>query len=155
MDVFFFIFIFFTVFVLCSMCGFCCKKKDEGAIFSTPVVVTSTTHQAPGSNYVVPTDQTTVPSQQSMPYPMQNQSAMPYPSQPIALYPPMNAAAPYPPMPVGNAAPYPPMNTGPISPYPPPIQSQQSMYSPPSYQEVISQAPYQKQAPYNPNYSGN
>lgn len=35
MDIFIPIFILFTVFVLCSLCGFCCKNRNEGAIFSS------------------------------------------------------------------------------------------------------------------------
>lgn len=50
------------------------------------------------------------------------------------------------------AAPYPPMNADVSSPYPP--QAPQTMY-PPSYNEAVSQVPYQKQAPYNPSYPGN
>lgn len=35
MDIFIPIFVFFTIFVLCSLCGFCCKKQNEGAIYSS------------------------------------------------------------------------------------------------------------------------
>lgn len=35
MDIFIPIFICFAIFVLCSLCGFCCRKQNEGAIFSS------------------------------------------------------------------------------------------------------------------------
>lgn len=169
-DLFFFIFIIFTIFVCCSLCGFCCKRREEGAIFSTPVVITSTTHQPPGANYEIQTSQTTITGNQ-MPYPPQqgismptnfstNQGAPYTPMQPVAPYPPMNAAAPYPP----TAAPYPP-TTAPYppaaTPYPPAAAPYppQAMQNPPSYNEAVNTLPtqdfYQKQAPYNPSFGGN
>ncbi|XP_070505685.1 protein shisa-5-like [Chironomus tepperi] len=161
MDFFFFVFIAFTTFVLCSLCGFCCRKKESGAIYSTPVVVTSETHQVPSGN--VYAQQTTITTnstpyqnpQMPMPYPAGN--AAPYPPagnvppypqpQPMQPYPPVNAGSPYPPQaPYGQpGAPYPPVG------YPPqPVM-------PPTYNEAVMHGGpgYQKQEAYNPSYPGN
>lgn len=145
------------------MCGFCCRNKEQGAVYSTPVVVTSETHQAPGSNYVVHTDHTTTvspmvpPQNMPMPYPAAGGAFPPYPpTQPIQPYPPANVSSPYPPQapyPMATSAPYP-------TNYPP-----QAMAEPPSYSDVVTQnapypqqspypqqAPYSQQSPYNPSY---
>ncbi|XP_055324949.1 protein shisa-5 isoform X3 [Sitodiplosis mosellana] len=92
---------------------------------SSPVVVTTTT---------IPT----VP--QSAGYPAQSTIVQGYPMpQPQPGYPPQPAGM-YPNQPMPQ-------------PYPmPPIQAD---YNPPSYDQVVRGGDaYQKQAPYNPNYSG-
>ncbi|CRK91703.1 CLUMA_CG005349, isoform B [Clunio marinus] len=151
MDIFIPIFIIFTIFVLCSMCGFCCKKNNEGAVFSTPVVITSQTHQPVGSPTAYPV-QTNVSHSG---YTQQPPSAMPMP-QPYSSHP---TSAPYPassaPYPSGGQAPYPtggapyPTYGQASAPYPP-----QASMDPPPYNEVMGSENLQKQAPYNPGYSG-
>lgn len=207
MDIFIPIFIFFTIFVLCSLCGFCCKNRNEGAIYSSkftttyprlnwfcntfyalcscrlllstliiifsvssyllaPVVITSQTHQPVGAPTAYPVHtggvqtsyhHTVVSSQimqPSMPMPY-NGSSAPYPTGPAH---PMPGVASYPPAPYGQQATYPPT----ASPYPPqstPYPQQSAPYpaqpdlNPPTYSDVVTNQSYQKQAPYNPNYT--
>jgi hypothetical protein len=177
-DVFFFIFIFFTIFVLCSLCGFCCKKKEQGAIYSStystihkkkpktkimthhaglftisaPVVITGQTHHPTGTVYV---EQTTTAA-----YPPQNNAvAMPYNTNMAGMPMPYNQTgyqanvAPYPPTGT-NFSPYPPANQH-IAPYPTTNPAQmypsQHMMQPPTYNEAV----VQKQPPFNPNFPGN
>jgi len=168
MDIFIPIFILFTIFVLCSLCGFCCKNRNEGAIFSTPVVITSQTHQPVGSStaYPVGPHPTTnihtnyyhtpiAPPSMPMPY---SDNATTYPAGPT--YPgsaPYPASAPYPQAPyppVGQQSPYPPV-TSPYPPQPAPYNQQAlNNQQPPAYNEVVFNETHQKQAPYNPNFTG-
>lgn len=170
MDIFIPIVICFILFVFFTLCGMCCKRRrDAGAVIATPVVITSTQHHVgpyPVSQTVAPTltasqhhQQGTVVMQQHgtgtgmypMPQPMaqpmpgfntsgqgyppqqqqQQQSHLPYPNQPQMPMPM--------PMP-GAAAVAPPMPT-------------QAMMNPPSYDQVVTEG-YARQAPFNPNYSG-
>lgn len=231
MDIFIPIFILFTIFVLCSLCGFCCKNRNEGAIFSSkfliislmihssilipnqsytyahsdnefdsliktslvhfkilflaPVVITSQTHQPVGSPSAYPIHGPHVTSTQyspAMPMPYSdNTSTAPYPTGTMPSYPssapyPTNApypptgASPYPATGVAHypptSAPYPPTTYEPpqqsfppsaSSPYPPQIAPyNQAMINqqPPAYNEVVFNETNQKQAPYNPNFTG-
>lgn len=100
----------------------------------------------------------TVVSPPSMPMPYRD-SAAPYPTGPAH---PMPGNAPYPATPYGQQGgmPYPPQGGAyapTASPYPPqsasaPYPVQQEM-NPPPYNDVVTNQSYQKQAPYNPNYS--
>lgn len=83
------------------------------------------------------------------------QSAAPY-GQP-GVYPmPQPQSSGYP-------APYPPTQTQQSAPYPPvsgaggsmPMPQNSTTMNPPSYDQVVSNDAYQKQAPYNPSYGGN
>lgn len=171
MDIFIPIVICFILFVFFTLCGMCCKRRrDAGAVIATPVVITSTQHHVgpyPVSQTAAPTlmasqhqQQAAVVMQQhatgtgmypmppqQMPQPMpgfnpsgpgyppqQQQSHMPYPNQPQMPMPM--------PMPGGGAgaAVAPPMAT-------------QAMMNPPSYDQVVTEG-YARQAPFNPNYTG-
>ncbi|XP_044264630.1 anther-specific proline-rich protein APG-like isoform X2 [Tribolium madens] len=174
MDVLIPIIIFVLVFILFSVCGFCCKRKREGTVYGlTGRNVTVTSQHISASPVVVP------PYPVEPRHPTPQRVAVPAPGPGFAThnppYPTHNphpgpgaAPAPYPP---AGVAPYPPA-VGP-TPYPPagpsypstgpPISSPYPDYGaqPPSYSEAISQPPmqplpakegYTKQAPYNPNY---
>lgn len=168
MDIFIPIVICFILFVFFTLCGMCCKRRrDAGAVIATPVVITSTQHHVgpyPVSQTAAPTLMASqhqgpvvmqqhatgtgmYPMPQQMPQPMpgfnpsgpgypphqhqqQQQSHLPYPNQPQM---PM-------PMPGGGAAVAPPMAT-------------QAMMNPPSYDQVVTEG-YARQAPFNPNYTG-
>lgn len=82
-------------------------------------------------------------------YPMPQQG-MPMP----ANYGPYGGGATHAPYPT-NAAAYPmgmPQPAGGVAGMPMPMQNA-AMMNPPSYNEVVGNEAYQKQAPYNPNYS--
>ncbi|KAM7341913.1 uncharacterized protein ACRADG_009518 isoform 12-T12 [Cochliomyia hominivorax] len=133
---------FFLAFIIMSCCGYCCSRKQRGAVLSAPVVVTSATHTAP-SGYPVtqmPVGATTTAYQTHAvvtPYPRQDVPAHMQMPMPPSQYPVAGAQPPYPPMPAGN------MN-------------------PPPYDVAVSGAGaghqnatagvYEKQEPYNPNY---
>lgn len=142
-------------------------------LFLAPVVITSQTHQAVGSPtaYPVPGGYQTaahgpmpLPYSDSTPYPIGvNQTSYPAAGMPYPAYPPQQGGSPYPPQstpypPAGAAAPYPPAGGAapyPISPYPPQNGAQYGQgMNPPAYNEVVGNENYQKQAPYNPNFSG-
>lgn len=130
-------------------------------------MITSQTHQPVGAPTAYPVHttgsgvnqtsyQTTVGAP-GMPMPYSDNST-PYPAGPPMMggapYPtgaPM-AGVPYPPAPYGQPqGMYPPAS----SPYPPqaaPYPPQQEM-NPPTYTDVVGNQTYQKQAPYNPNYT--
>lgn len=126
-------------------------------------MITSQTHQPVGAPtaYPVPTNHyhtTVLPP--SMPQPYSDSAA--------AYMPPRGGAAPYPPYPVNtsgaaqapyppspyNAQPYPPTAGAPYPPQSAPYAPQQASMDPPAYNEVVTQQNYQKQSPYNPNFSG-
>ncbi|XP_055702422.1 protein shisa-5 isoform X3 [Phlebotomus papatasi] len=147
MDIFIPIVVCFVIFLLCTICGVCCRKKrNAGAVFSSPVIVTSSTHTTATGPYPV-----TV----AVPAATIQQSAAPY-GQP-GVYPmPQPQSSGYP-------APYPPAQTQQSAPYPPvsgaggsmPMPQNSTTMNPPSYDQVVSNDAYQKQAPYNPSYGGN
>ncbi|XP_055324951.1 protein shisa-5 isoform X5 [Sitodiplosis mosellana] len=119
------VFWFIVIVIIIFLTCAMCKAGKRKPIFSAPVVVTTTT---------IPT----VP--QSAGYPAQSTIVQGYPMpQPQPGYPPQPAGM-YPNQPMPQ-------------PYPmPPIQAD---YNPPSYDQVVRGGDaYQKQAPYNPNYSG-
>ncbi|XP_065369615.1 ESX-1 secretion-associated protein EspI isoform X6 [Calliphora vicina] len=136
---------FFLAFIIMSCCGYCCSRKQRGAVLSAPVVVTSATHTAPGGYPVtqMPVGATTTAYQTQV-------YATPYPPQGAPTHMPM-------PMPMAGGQP----PAGVQPPYPPyPTMSAASM-NPPSYDVAVSgagagqpnnAASYQKQAPYNPSY---
>lgn len=153
MDIFIPIAIFFILFALFSLCGICCKRRrDQGAVIATPVVITSAQHHV--GQY--PAQQTRVDTVSAMPgvilqphntgtgvYPMPQ--PMPgYNATPGMPYPPQGyqqqqqMAMPMP-MPMQNSA--------------PPMAPAQSSMNPPSYDQVVSEG-YAKQAPFNPHYTG-
>ncbi|XP_058981816.1 uncharacterized protein LOC101897338 isoform X12 [Musca domestica] len=138
-------FMFFFVFVIFSCCGYCCTKKRRGTVLSAPIVVTSATHTAPGGYPVsqMPvgaTTATTATAYQTQSY------ATPYPPQGAPTQMPMPMPACPPGVQPPHVAPYPPMPSA----------------APPSYDVAVSGAgagvpnngSYEKQAPYNPNFSG-
>uniref|UniRef100_A0A0A1WVY7 Translation initiation factor IF-2 n=1 Tax=Zeugodacus cucurbitae TaxID=28588 RepID=A0A0A1WVY7_ZEUCU len=128
-----------TVFIM-SCCGYCCSSKQRGTVLSTPVVVTSTTHTAPGG---YPITQVPPPSG--------------YQQQP--MYPPYPTPAGAPgqmPMPMPMPGAQPPMSG--VQPYPPAVPA--TTYNPPSYDAAVAGVgvaqpnnSFEKQAPYNPNYN--
>ncbi|XP_037819182.1 protein shisa-5-like isoform X3 [Lucilia sericata] len=132
---------FFLAFIIMSCCGYCCSRKQRGAVLSAPVVVTSATHTAPGGYPVtqMPVGATTTA----------------YPSQAYAApYPPQGAPTQMP-MPMPMPAGQPPVGMQPhLPPYP------ATNMNPPPYDVAVNCAGagqvnntgYQKQAPYNPNY---
>ncbi|TMW42151.1 hypothetical protein DOY81_012769, partial [Sarcophaga bullata] len=71
-----FVMFFLLAFIIMSCCGFCCTRKQRGAVLSAPVVVTSATHTAPGGYPVtqMPVGTTTTAYQTQVyatPYPPQ------------------------------------------------------------------------------------
>ncbi|XP_055380237.1 protein shisa-5 isoform X5 [Condylostylus longicornis] len=155
--------------ILFICCCKCCKKsktvnvdqnvliRDEQTNVNAPVVVTSSTHVPPNAGVNYPVDEPvrgyqtahTPYSQPSypMPQPAPVHTGVPYPINNTGM-PMPQTNTPYPPaQPVGYQAPY------------PPAQNPQDVL-PPSYDQVVgttgpASAPYNKQAPYNPHYTGN
>lgn len=161
MDIFIPIVIFFVLFVFFSLCGMCCKRRrDQGAIIATPVVITSTQHHvgpypvhvnntnsAPSAGVVMQHHNTgtgvyPMPPVQAMPQPLPGYNPTPggYPQQPYA---PQQQQQQYQQMPM----PMPMPGTA------PPNVAAQAMINPPSYDSVVTDN-YAKQAPYNPHFSG-
>ncbi|KAM8714447.1 hypothetical protein ACLKA7_014560 [Drosophila subpalustris] len=153
------IFMFFLLtFLIMSCCGYCCSSQRRGTVLSTPVVVTSATHTAPGGYPV-----TTVPAGTyqantfGAPYPAQTtgpnvtvQMPMPMPSAQPAMPGMQPHVAPYPPV-LPHAAPYPAGQQFP--------GAGAANMNPPSYDAAMANAApsvvpagYEKQMPYNPNY---
>ncbi|XP_058981812.1 protein shisa-5 isoform X3 [Musca domestica] len=135
------------VFTTVMCCAYAKKRKrNPHAIFpETPIVVTSATHTAPGGYPVsqMPvgaTTATTATAYQTQSY------ATPYPPQGAPTQMPMPMPACPPGVQPPHVAPYPPMPSA----------------APPSYDVAVSGAgagvpnngSYEKQAPYNPNFSG-
>lgn len=128
----------------------CCCRTERGAIYRTPVVVTSATHTAPGGYPNTIQTTTVYPTATSGYQPTVYPQQAPYPT--TGINPPYPAAAAtYP----ANTAPY-PVTTAPYpataAPYPPAAN-----YSgnPPSYDSAVGTHPaaYEKQMPYNPGYT--
>ncbi|XP_055380238.1 uncharacterized protein LOC129611234 isoform X6 [Condylostylus longicornis] len=133
------------------------SENEEYPDNSAPVVVTSSTHVPPNAGVNYPVDEPvrgyqtahTPYSQPSypMPQPAPVHTGVPYPINNTGM-PMPQTNTPYPPaQPVGYQAPY------------PPAQNPQDVL-PPSYDQVVgttgpASAPYNKQAPYNPHYTGN
>ncbi|XP_073845211.1 uncharacterized protein isoform X8 [Musca autumnalis] len=151
MDFWGIVFMFFFVFIIFSCCGYCCTKKRRGTVLSAPIVVTSATHTAPGGYPVsqMPVGATTTATgYQTQAYPAPQAYAAPYPPQGVPTQMPMPMPASQPPVP--GLQPY-------VAPYPPMAND-----APPSYDMAVSGAgagvpnngTYEKQAPYNPNFSG-
>ncbi|XP_005180278.1 protein shisa-5 isoform X10 [Musca domestica] len=121
------------------------NKRHPGQVLGAPIVVTSATHTAPGGYPVsqMPvgaTTATTATAYQTQSY------ATPYPPQGAPTQMPMPMPACPPGVQPPHVAPYPPMPSA----------------APPSYDVAVSGAgagvpnngSYEKQAPYNPNFSG-
>lgn len=169
MDIFIPIVIFFVLFVFFSLCGMCCKRRrDQGAIIATPVVITSTQHHVGpypvhvnNTNSAAPagvimqhhnsgTGVYPIPPVQAMPQPMPGYNPAPggYPPQP---YPPQQQQQ------QPQYQQYHPSSQMPMAmPMPgtaPPSVAAQAMINPPSYDSVVTDN-YAKQAPYNPHFSG-
>ncbi|XP_073845205.1 uncharacterized protein isoform X2 [Musca autumnalis] len=143
--------------VWCALLISCIKKsrKDLPPCYSrvtnAPIVVTSATHTAPGGYPVsqMPVGATTTATgYQTQAYPAPQAYAAPYPPQGVPTQMPMPMPASQPPVP--GLQPY-------VAPYPPMAND-----APPSYDMAVSGAgagvpnngTYEKQAPYNPNFSG-
>ncbi|XP_037954111.1 protein shisa-5 isoform X9 [Teleopsis dalmanni] len=135
------------VFLIMSCCGYCCSSKRRGTILSTPVVVTSATHTAPGGYPVT-----------QMPPPggyQTNVTVAPYPTH---QQPHMQMQMPMP-MPMPGMQPSGGMQPH-MAPYPP-MGAQSSAMNPPSYDVAVAgvgagypnQSAYEKQAPYNPSFT--
>ncbi|XP_032591036.1 actin cytoskeleton-regulatory complex protein PAN1 isoform X4 [Drosophila grimshawi] len=135
-------------FLVMSCCGYCCTSKRRGTVLSTPVVVTSATHTAPGGYPVTQIPATTYqPNTYGTPYPAQTtgnvsvqQMPMPMPGVPMPGMQP-------------NVVAYPPM------PMPQPGAGAANM-NPPTYDMAMANSGpsvmpggYEKQSPYNPNYA--
>ncbi|XP_073845208.1 uncharacterized protein isoform X5 [Musca autumnalis] len=142
--------------VWCFLIVSCCIKRRNvhNQIEFTrqaPIVVTSATHTAPGGYPVsqMPVGATTTATgYQTQAYPAPQAYAAPYPPQGVPTQMPMPMPASQPPVP--GLQPY-------VAPYPPMAND-----APPSYDMAVSGAgagvpnngTYEKQAPYNPNFSG-
>ncbi|XP_014100269.1 uncharacterized protein [Bactrocera oleae] len=113
------------------------ETRNRGRILAAPVVVTSTTHTAPGGYPVTQVPPPNAYQQQPM-----------YPPYPTAA-----GGAGQMPMPMPSAQP--PMPG--MQPYPPAVPA--TNYNPPSYEAAVAGVgvaqpnTYEKQAPYNPNYN--
>ncbi|XP_055380232.1 uncharacterized protein LOC129611234 isoform X1 [Condylostylus longicornis] len=155
------------IYILCCQCVRKSRKNSQSQIQlyeegkppsdDAPVVVTSSTHVPPNAGVNYPVDEPvrgyqtahTPYSQPSypMPQPAPVHTGVPYPINNTGM-PMPQTNTPYPPaQPVGYQAPY------------PPAQNPQDVL-PPSYDQVVgttgpASAPYNKQAPYNPHYTGN
>ncbi|XP_049309530.1 protein shisa-5 isoform X6 [Bactrocera dorsalis] len=134
----------FIILIMILVCVTCiCPKiretRNRGRILAAPVVVTSTTHTAPGSYPVT-----------QMPPPNAYQQQPMYPPYPTATSGPNQM-----PMPMPMPSAQPPMPG--MQPYPPAVPA--ANYNPPSYEAAVAgvgvaqQNTYEKQAPYNPNYN--
>nr|XP_016943488.1 MAGE-like protein 2 isoform X10 [Drosophila suzukii] len=146
------IFMFFLLtFLIMSFCGYCCTSRRQGAVLSTPVVVTSATHTAPGG---YPVTQLPPPG-----YPAGNAYVAPvgYPAQTtgnvtvqMPMHPPHNQQQMPMPMPGmqthGVAYPQYP-GAGAASMNPPPYDMAMANPGP-----SVMPSGYEKQAPYNPNF---
>ncbi|XP_070069161.1 uncharacterized protein [Drosophila takahashii] len=145
------IFMFFLLtFLIMSCCGYCCTSRRQGAVLSTPVVVTSATHTAPGG---YPVTQLPPPG-----YPAGNAYVAPvsYPAQTtgnVTVQMPMPMTHQQMPMPMPGS-----MQTHGVA-YPPyPGAGAASMNPPPYDMAMANPGPsvmpsgYEKQAPYNPNF---
>ncbi|XP_073845215.1 uncharacterized protein isoform X10 [Musca autumnalis] len=145
----------FSISVITSMaviiCRRCMNKRHSVQVIGAPIVVTSATHTAPGGYPVsqMPVGATTTATgYQTQAYPAPQAYAAPYPPQGVPTQMPMPMPASQPPVP--GLQPY-------VAPYPPMAND-----APPSYDMAVSGAgagvpnngTYEKQAPYNPNFSG-
>ncbi|EDW35804.1 GL17453 [Drosophila persimilis] len=144
------VFMFFVLtFLIMSCCGYCCTSRRQGAVLSTPVVVTSATHTAPGG---YPVTQLPPPG-----YPAGNAYAAPYPAQTtgnVTVQMPMPMQQQHQQMPM----PLPGMQTHGVA-YPPYPGAGASNMNPPTYDMAVASpgpsvmpAGYEKQSPYNPNF---
>ncbi|XP_018805093.1 PREDICTED: protein shisa-5 isoform X5 [Bactrocera latifrons] len=139
------LFITFFVFSLAVLGAFYLRgrqrRTNERVSNKAPVVVTSTTHTAPGSYPVTQVPPPNTYQQQPM-----------YPHYPTATSGPNQMPMPMP-MPMPSAQP--PMPG--MQPYPPAVPA--ANYNPPSYEAAVAGVgvaqpnTYEKQAPYNPNYN--
>lgn len=117
-------------------------------LFLAPVVVVSEQHTNAGPYPVTVQHQHT--NMTAQPYPMMMQQQQQQPGMPMpgnyGPYAGQPGQAPYP----TNAAPYPMAMPQPAVM---PMPQNPAMMNPPSYNEVVGSEAYQKQAPYNPNFS--
>ncbi|SPP75601.1 atrophin-1 isoform X8 [Drosophila guanche] len=144
------VFMFFVLtFLIMSCCGYCCTSRRQGAVLSTPVVVTSATHTAPGG---YPVTQLPPPG-----YPAGNAYAVPYPAQTtgnVTVQMPMPMQQQHQQMPM----PMPGTHTHGVA-YPPYPGAGAANMNPPTYDMAVASpgpsvmpAGYEKQSPYNPNF---
>jgi hypothetical protein len=171
------VFFLFIIFLLCAFCGWCCRRTENGAIysskfglskfvysskifhylnflFSAPVIVTSTTHQplpGQGQSYSVQVTQQNQQAYQPLSSQMPIQSNFSSPYNPTVYNPAMHQhTTPYPPP---HAAPYPSPNAAQMYLPQVPPSAPRDMENPPTYNEVVDKnAFFAKQQPYNPNF---
>uniref|UniRef100_A0A1B0CHQ7 Putative conserved secreted protein n=1 Tax=Lutzomyia longipalpis TaxID=7200 RepID=A0A1B0CHQ7_LUTLO len=124
------------------------RYHNRGAIIHpTPVIVTSSTHTTAAGPYPVTVAVPAATIQQTSAQ-YGHPGVYPMPQPQTGGYP-----APYPPTQTQQAAPYPPASTaGGSMPMP---GGNPSAMNPPSYDQVVGNDAYQKQAPYNPGYNAN
>ncbi|XP_075166504.1 uncharacterized protein LOC142238682 isoform X1 [Haematobia irritans] len=142
--------IVFVIIVVVACCSYIKKRKrNPHAIFpKSPIVVTSSTHTAPGGYPV-----TQMPAGATMAAYQPQVYAAPYPTQGAPTQMPMPMPMPTGQPPAPGVQPY-------MAPYPP-VPAPANM-NPPSYDMAVgaagsgvaNNATYEKQAPYNPNYTG-
>ncbi|XP_050323816.1 uncharacterized protein LOC126755353 isoform X3 [Bactrocera neohumeralis] len=134
--------LFLVVFALIALgiSAYCRRNYQQHLRYpKPPVVVTSTTHTAPGSYPVTQVPPPNAYQQQPM-----------YPPYPTATSGPNQV-----PMPMPMPSAQPPMPG--MQPYPPAVPA--ANYNPPSYEAAVAGVgvaqpnTYEKQAPYNPNYN--
>lgn len=129
-------------------------------------MITSQTHQPVGSASAYPVygphvtpnvvqssnhHMTMAPAAMPMPY---SDNSAPYPTGPGPM--PYPSSTPYPPAtysPQSTGA-YPPTASCPYPPQPAPYNQAMINQQPPAYNEVVFNETHQKQAPYNPNFTG-
>ncbi|XP_044738171.1 cyclin-K-like isoform X2 [Chrysoperla carnea] len=167
-----------VVFLICSLCGWCCHRKQKGVVFSRPGDnITNPYDPNYGQVNPYPT-QSIGPAGTAQHVPVQHQpppgmapyqpTSYPAGAGPYSSYiPPTNTVPPYPMVgPAGSAPPLIPPSTS--LPYPPgptypsavPVGTAPKL---PTYQEATGDATsgntsvtnelYTKQAPYNPNFN--
>lgn len=154
--------IFWALVVYCIFYCCCKKRKDRGVVFTTvQPVPAETTRTVIGQNGTVTTISSgTAYVASQAPYPVQQgpygaaPGVVPYPGQVVYPAPPYPtgqtpyAAVPYPTYAAGMPQPYQGVPGVAVPPYP-------AAPNPPPYDQLISHEGYQKQAPYNPHFSGN
>ncbi|XP_055625713.1 uncharacterized protein LOC129768239 [Toxorhynchites rutilus septentrionalis] len=171
MDIFIPIAICFILFIFFSLCGMCCKRRrDQGAIIATPVVITSTQHHVGGypvtqaSAGAVTTHGTGVVMQQHttgtgvypIAQPMPGYNPAPTADYPRQTYPTQQQQQYQMPMPMPAPMSGPmqmPMPSHANAP-PAPNTAAHAAMNPPSYDQVVNTSEYAKQSPYNPNFTG-
>ncbi|XP_055687982.1 MAPK-interacting and spindle-stabilizing protein-like isoform X2 [Lutzomyia longipalpis] len=137
--------------LICFLTFMCLRiyklKHQQRTVYGSPVIVTSSTHTTAAGPYPVTVAVPAATIQQTSAQ-YGHPGVYPMPQPQTGGYP-----APYPPTQTQQAAPYPPASTaGGSMPMP---GGNPSAMNPPSYDQVVGNDAYQKQAPYNPGYNAN